>query len=281
MTTVSVSVCRVVVGAAGQVGSALAAHLRSVPGRLVAVDRVSSDGPVPVIGCDVTDPAFSDLLALRLADCTRAELYHTAGWVPPLARVDDTPTDTFATAVTQNLTSAYAALRAFALAAGRLDLDAAAVAVTSVGAHRAHRYHVGYDAAKAGVESVVRTLALEYGARLSVRAFALGPLAESTSTAADGEVAPALVRLVPLGRYARLAEVAEAISLFGGPAFDPANGHTLTFDGGLSVQLRPVEVERAPPESSGTLGNLRPGHPPVGPMSRPVGRRGSINGRSI
>lgn len=229
MSTVSVSVCRVVVGAAGQVGSALAAHLRSVPGGLVAVDRVSGDGPVPVIGCDVTDPAFADLLTARLADCTRAKIYHTAGWVPPLARINDTPTD------------------AFALTADRLDLSAAAVAVTSVGAHRAHRYHVGYDAAKAGVESVVRSLALEYGSRLSVRAFALGPLAESSSTAADGEAAPALVRLVPLGRYARLAEVAEAIALFGGPAFDPANGHTLTFDGGLSVQLRPVEVERVPP----------------------------------
>ncbi|MGB6162296.1 MAG: SDR family oxidoreductase [Pseudonocardiaceae bacterium] len=243
----SVSVCRVVVGAAGQVGSALAAHLRSVSGRLIAVDRVSSDGPVPVISCDVTDPAFADLLVLQLAGCTRAELYHTAGWVPLLARVDDTPTGTFATAVTRNLTSAYAALRAFALAAGRLDLHAAAVAVTSVGAHR---YHVGYDAAKAGVESVVRTLALEYGSRLSVRAFALGPLAESTSTAADGEASPALVQLVPLGRYARLAEVAEAIALFGGPAFDPANRHILIFDGGLLVQLRPVEVERAPPEES-------------------------------
>ncbi|MDQ3762904.1 MAG: hypothetical protein M3460_15020 [Actinomycetota bacterium] len=92
-----------------------------------------------------------------------------------------------------------------------------------------------------------------------MRAFALGPLAESTSTAADGEASPALVGLVPLGRYARLAEVAEAIALFGGPAFDPANGHTLAFDGELSVQLRPLEVERAPPEESGTLGNLRPG----------------------
>ncbi len=120
MTTVSVSVCRVVVGAAGQVGSALAAHLRSVSGRLIAVDRVSSDGPVPVIGCDVTDPAFAELLALQLAGCTRAELYHTAGWVPPLTRIEDTSTDIFATAVTQNLTGAYAALRAFALAAGRL-----------------------------------------------------------------------------------------------------------------------------------------------------------------
>ncbi|MGH3814763.1 MAG: hypothetical protein ACRDUV_20340 [Pseudonocardiaceae bacterium] len=80
-------------------------------GRLVAVDRVSGDGPVPVIGCDVTDPAFADLLAVELTSYTRAELYHTAGWVPPLARVDDTPTDAFATAVTQNLTSAYAALQ--------------------------------------------------------------------------------------------------------------------------------------------------------------------------
>ncbi len=276
MTTMSV--CRVVIGATGQIGSALAAHLHSVAGRLIAVDRVSSDGPVPVIGCDVTDPAFADLLAVQLARCTRAELYHTSGWVPPLAKIDNTPTDTFATAVTQNLTSAYAALRSFALTTGELGLHAAAVAVTSVGAHRAHRYHVGYDAAKAGVESVVRTLALEYGPRLSVRAFALGPLAESTSTAADGEALSALVRLVPLGRYARMAEVAEAIALFGGPAFDPANGHTLIYDGGLSVQLRPVEVERAPPGESGTLGNLHPGHPRRADL--PAGGSGRVDQRT-
>jgi hypothetical protein len=36
---------------------------------------------------------------------------------------------------------------------------------------------------------------------------------------------------------------------------------TVTFDGGLSVQLQPVGVERALPEESGTLGNLRPGQP--------------------
>lgn len=75
-----------------------------------------------MIGCDVTAAAFGDLLALQLAGCTRAALHHTASWVPPPARIDDTPTDTFATAVTQNLTSADAALRAFALTAGRLDL---------------------------------------------------------------------------------------------------------------------------------------------------------------
>ncbi|MBB5874631.1 NAD(P)-dependent dehydrogenase (short-subunit alcohol dehydrogenase family) [Allocatelliglobosispora scoriae] len=58
--------------------------------------------------------------------------------------------------------------------------------------------------------------------------------------------ATALIRLVPLGRYPRLDEIAEAAIMLASGALDCANGHTITLDGGLTVQLRPVDVERAP-----------------------------------
>ncbi len=247
------STARIVVGAAGLLGSAVSTCLRSYPGTLLAVDRAGpTDGSAaqsnaaPVVVLDATTAAFADLLTEFLAGCSRAELYHTAGAVPPLRSFDDTTAEEFATAVEENLTAAYLVLHRFARVTGRLDIAASAVVVTSVGAHRAHRYLVGYDAAKAGVESVVRSLALEHGSRLSPRTIALGPVAESPSTAADGARLPALVRLVPRQRYAHLDEVARAVALFGDPSFDAATGQTLILDGGLSVQLRPMDAERSP-----------------------------------
>ncbi|MFJ1591029.1 hypothetical protein ACIOD0_12415 [Kitasatospora albolonga] len=53
-------------------------------------------------------------------------------------------------------------------------MPAAAVLLRSVGARRAHRYLVGYDAAKAGTESLVRSFTLEFAGHLAVRAVARG-----------------------------------------------------------------------------------------------------------
>lgn len=94
--------------------------------------------------------------------------------------------------------------------------------------------------------SLVRSFTLEYGKRLAARAVALGPLAQSASTAADGDRLPALLALVPRGTYMGLGDLARALTAFGGPCFDSSAGHTLTLDGGLSVQLRPAAVERPP-----------------------------------
>ncbi|MGW7006137.1 SDR family oxidoreductase [Streptomyces sp. NPDC054933] len=238
---------RFVTGASGLIGAALTRHLSQLPGKLLAVDtRPTKAAGHPVIGVDATSEQFADLLAAHLPGAERAELYHTAGHVPSLARIADTPTETFDRIVAANLTATYTVLRAFALTARQHQVPAAAVLLSSAGATRAHRYLVAYDAAKAAIESLARSFTLEYGADLAVRAVAVGPVAESATTAADGDRLPALVALVPRGRYTAVADVARALTAFGGPCFDSAAGHTLTLDGGLSVQLRPAAVERPP-----------------------------------
>jgi gluconate 5-dehydrogenase len=74
----------------------------------------------------------------------------------------------------------------------------------------------------------------------------VGPIADSASSTADGPLAEALIRLVPRGRYATVEEVADAIVRFAGPGFDLATGAVLPLDGGLLLQLRPADIERAP-----------------------------------
>lgn len=238
------TVARVVVGAAGFIGQQLCAYLDPLPGLLLAID-VARPSLKPSI-LDVEPHQLPDLLARHLGGSDRAELYYAAGRVPELARMVDIATDDFASAIAENLTSAYMTLRDFAETVRHLGVPAAAVVTSSVGAHRAHRYLVGYDAAKAGLESVVRTLALEYGPHLSTRAVAVGPIAQSASTAADGALLQELIQLVPQQRYLNLDEVVAAILAFGAPAFDGASGQTLVLDGGLTIQLRPANVERPP-----------------------------------
>lgn len=255
---------RIVTGASGLIGAALTGYLAQLPGKLLALDTRPADTTTghQVLIADCAGQRFAELLAAHLDGVARAELFHTAGLVPGLARIADTPPEDFARTLAGTLTATYATLRTFARTTRERDLPAAAVLLSSAGATRAHRYLVAYDAAKAATESLVRSFTLEYGTRLAVRAVAPGPLAQSASTAADGDRLPALLALVPRGAYTDLGDLVRALTAFGGPCFDSSAGHTLTLDGGLSIQLRPAALERPP----GPAGIPRPltGDPDTG-----------------
>lgn len=236
---------RIVTGAAGQIGAALTQHLRRHAGYVVAVD--TRPGP-DIVVADVTCPSFGMLLREQVErdEVTRVELFHAAAILGPRVPIARTSLEEFTTLVQANLASAFSALAAVADLLEESQLNGSAVVLSSVGAHRAHRYQPAYDAAKAGAESLVRSFALEHGGRLAPRAIAVGPIAESSSTASDGPYASDLVALVPRGSYMKLSDLTAALDAFAGPAFDAACGQVLVLDGGLSVQLRPAAIERPP-----------------------------------
>jgi NAD(P)-dependent dehydrogenase (short-subunit alcohol dehydrogenase family) len=95
-------------------------------------------------------------------------------------------------------------------------------------------------AAKAGVLSMTRTLAAEWGAR-GIRVNAVAPGIMATEGAAqnlkfaDAAAQENLIRTVPAGRLARLDEVADAILYLCSPAAEYINGTCLTIDGGASL----------------------------------------------
>ncbi len=94
-------------------------------------------------------------------------------------------------------------------------------------------------AAKAGVEALVRTLAIEWGGLEGARVNALSPgLVAGTVGAAifckaSGEAA--LVGAQPVPRLATLREVADAAVFLACPLSDYMTGHTLALDGGLTL----------------------------------------------
>jgi NAD(P)-dependent dehydrogenase (short-subunit alcohol dehydrogenase family) len=97
-------------------------------------------------------------------------------------------------------------------------------------------------AAKAGVLSITRTLAAEWGGR-GVRVNAIAPGIMATEGAsrnlgfADPETQRALASRIPLGRLATLEEVADGILYLCSARAAYVTGHCLAIDGGISLPL--------------------------------------------
>jgi NAD(P)-dependent dehydrogenase (short-subunit alcohol dehydrogenase family) len=94
-------------------------------------------------------------------------------------------------------------------------------------------------AAKAGIEALVRTLAIEWGGLEGARVNALSPGLVAGTVGAEmflravGEAA--LVGGQPVPRLATLDEVIDAVLFLAGPTGDYITGQTLTIDGGLTL----------------------------------------------
>lgn len=95
------------------------------------------------------------------------------------------------------------------------------------------------SAAKAGIEMLVRTLALEWGGIDGARVNALSPGLVAGTHGADifanaiGEAA--LVGAQPVPRMMTLDEVADAALFLASPLGDYITGHTLAVDGGMTL----------------------------------------------
>lgn len=109
------------------------------------------------------------------------------------------------------------------------------VNITSVAAERAWHDDVAYNASKAGVEMLTRTIAVEYAGQ-NVRANCLSPGAIDAGMTDDlpgGEERERVRGLHPLGRFGRPAEVAEAAVWLLSDAASFTTGATLRVDGGF------------------------------------------------
>lgn len=124
----------------------------------------------------------------------------------------------------------------------------ALVNISSVGATRAHRNAVAYDASKGAVEAATRAMALElapYGIR--VNAVAPGLISNDRFQSLPVEVRKDRAAAVPLGRAGSGADVAAAVSFLCSEDAAYITGQVLTVDGGLTSQARTPDNDLLPP----------------------------------
>ena len=93
--------------------------------------------------------------------------------------------------------------------------------------------HSVYGLAKAGVVHLTRQLALELAPEVRVNCLAPALIADNEGM--DPAKAAEVVEGTPLGRLVTRAEIAEALCLLCGPAFESVTGQTILMDGGHSI----------------------------------------------
>lgn len=229
----------VVIGAAHGIGAASADRLVAAGWRVLVVDL---DGvpeewevaavPVPDrIVADVTSSGAVEAVMTRAAEAGRlaglvfaAALQHSA----PLERSGDAWGRVLAT----NLAAPASCAELFATYA---EEHGAIVLVSSIRARIAGATSAVYSASKAGVESLTRSLAVEFGP-LGIRSNAVAPgFVAVTRNAAkwqEEDRARGLRRRNPLGILGSPWDIAEVVTFLLSPAARFVNGTVVAADGG-------------------------------------------------
>jgi NAD(P)-dependent dehydrogenase (short-subunit alcohol dehydrogenase family) len=113
------------------------------------------------------------------------------------------------------------------------------VFVSSVAGFSSAPRHAAYGAAKAGLNSLVRSAAVELGPhRVRVNAVAPGVVRTPRVTEALGgeRLLAEFAEQIPLGSVAQMADIAAAILFLSSRLASHITGQTLVVDGGASVQ---------------------------------------------
>ena len=245
-----------VTGAGHNIGRDIAQRF-AAEGAAVAVNALTGDEAEVTVGslraaggragsfpADVSDPdAVAAMVAAVHAEFGGLDVLVNNAAVPTVGRVpllELTVADwdrAFAVNARGVFLCTTAAARVMATAGG-----GAIVNISSIGATRAHRQAVAYDATKGAVEAATRAMALDlapYGIR--VNAVAPGAIANDRLAAAGPAEALARAAPIPLARVGTGADVASAVAFLASADSAYLTGQVVIVDGGLAAQARPPD----------------------------------------
>jgi NAD(P)-dependent dehydrogenase (short-subunit alcohol dehydrogenase family) len=234
----------VVTGAAGGIGAACARRLATEgaavvladirPPEGVAAEIEAAGGRARAVVADVADEdAWTDLVRLAHEEYGPVGVLVSNAYTVDVAPADATSRESWDRQLAVCLTGTFLGVRACLP-----DLRArhgSVVVVSSVHALVGLPGHPAYAAAKGGLISLGRQLAVEYGPQVRVNCVLPGPI----RTAAWDRVSPADQELsiaqTVAGRFGEPDEVAAAVAFLASPEAGYITGTNLVVDGGWSA----------------------------------------------
>jgi NAD(P)-dependent dehydrogenase (short-subunit alcohol dehydrogenase family) len=231
----------VITGAAGGIGGATAGVFAREGARVVGVDLVEhSVGELP-LQADVTDEGAVESMYEQVRErLGRIDvLFNNAGISPPDdASVLDTSLDAWERVQAVNLRSVFLCCKhgiPHLLEAGRGSVINTASFVALLGAATSQ---ISYTASKGGVLALSRELGVEF-ARRGIRVNALCPGPVETPLlielfAKDPELAARRLVHIPMGRFGRAEEIANAALFLASDESSFVNAAAFVVDGGIS-----------------------------------------------
>jgi NAD(P)-dependent dehydrogenase (short-subunit alcohol dehydrogenase family) len=232
-----------VVGAAGGIGAAVCTSLHTQGARVHALDLRAPTGLPAEVACaevDVTSEASVCAAVARLyaEDGTAVDLVNCAGIVEDDVPAEAMPMSTYDAVMGVNLRGVFLTCREF----GRALLERGGGAIVNVASMsgnavvNAPQRQSAYNASKAGVSALTRSLAVEWGPR-GVRVNAVSPGYVDTSlNALKRHMHQDWLERTVLRRFATLAEVSAAVEYLLSDEAAFCCGTDLLLDGGYSLR---------------------------------------------
>lgn len=166
-------------------------------------------------------------------------LVNSAGILGPRARTERYPTDDFRKILEVNVLGLFHCMQAV-LPHFLSKKSGNIVNVASVAGLGGFAGHIGYSAGKHAVVGMTRTAALEFakhGIRINAvcPAFTLTPMLETAIVNDETNYLESLQNAIPMKRFGKPEEIADAIVYLASSASSFMTGHMLVLDGGLTT----------------------------------------------
>jgi len=199
--------------------------------QVVVCGRNTGDGPGRFVACDVRDPdAVEGLIADVMATEGRLDVVvNNAGGSPSALVSESSPRFAERIIALNLLAPLYVARAARAVMTTGVILN-----IGSVAAVRPAPGTAAYAAAKAGLTTLTRALALEWAPAIRVNQITVG-LLETERTAETYGTGDQVAATIPMGRLAAVQDVAAACVMLAAPELAYVTGADLFVDGGGEV----------------------------------------------
>ena len=227
-----------VTGGARGVGRGISAVLVAAGAQVVICGRSAPEETAPgttFSPCDVRRPEdVATLLDWIVGEYGRLDIAVNNAGGAPYARAADASSRLSAKIVELNLLAPLIVAQAANAVMQRQASGGSIVMVSSVSGHRPSPGTAAYGAAKAGLDNLTATLAVEWAPKVRVNSVVAGMVRTEQSHLHYGDEAgvAAVGATVPLGRMARPEEIGNCVAFLASPLASYVSGALLTAHGG-------------------------------------------------